>query len=85
MFGPLIDAPPSHPDTILTTLAYMQRSLLDMGMKYIHLSIEMQIFAVTEQVCWSVLTFLTPLAKTLRDLGHVSANAVQECGGPSWW
>ena len=26
-----------------------------------------------------VVTFLTPLAKTLRDLGHVSANAVQEC------
>ena len=23
VFGPLIDAPPSHPDTILTTLTYM--------------------------------------------------------------
>ena len=32
MFGPLIDAPPSHPDTILTTLTYTQRSLTaDMG------------------------------------------------------
>ena len=36
MFGPLIDAPPSHPDTIYTTLSYMQRSLIDMGMRYIH-------------------------------------------------
>ena len=35
MFGPLIDAPPSHPDTILTTLLYMQRSLVDMGMVHI--------------------------------------------------
>ncbi len=41
MFGPLIDAPPSHPDTILTTLTCMQRSLVDMGMKYVHLSIDM--------------------------------------------
>lgn len=40
MFGPLIDAPPSP---ILTTLTYMQRSLTDMGMKYIHLSMDMQL------------------------------------------
>jgi hypothetical protein len=53
MFGPLIDAPPSHPDTILTTLAYMQQSLLDMGMTYDNVSIDMQLFAVTKQVCWT--------------------------------
>ena len=53
MFGPLIDAPPSHPDTILTTLIYMQKSLTDMGMKYIHLTMDMQLFAVTKQVCWN--------------------------------
>ena len=43
IFGPLIDAPPSHPDTTFTTLTYMQRSLNDMDMKYIHLSIDMQL------------------------------------------
>ena len=53
MFGPLIDDPPSHPDTILTTLTYMQRSLTDMGMKYVHLSMDMQLFAVTKQVYWN--------------------------------
>ena len=53
MFGPLIDAPPSHPDTVLTTLTYMQRSLVDMGMTYVHLTIDMQLFAVTKQVCWN--------------------------------
>ena len=52
MFGPLIDAPPSHPDTIITTLVYMQRSLVDMGMTSIHLSIDMQLYIVTKQVCW---------------------------------
>ena len=53
MFGPLIDAPPSHPDTILTILSYMQRSLTDMGMKHVHLTMDMQLFAVTKQVCWN--------------------------------
>ena len=52
MFGPLLDAPPSHPDTIITTLVYMQRSLVDMGMTSIHLSIDMQLYIVTKQVCW---------------------------------
>ncbi len=52
MIGPLIDAPSSHPDTILTTITYMQESLLDMGMKKVHLSIDMQLYAVTKQVCW---------------------------------
>lgn len=52
MFGPLIDAPPHHPDTILTTLKYMQGSLVDMGMTYIHLSMDMQLFEVTKKVCW---------------------------------
>ena len=53
MFGPLIDALPSHPDAILTTLTYMQRSFTDMGMKYVHLSMDMQLYTVTKQVCWN--------------------------------
>ena len=53
MFGPLIDTPPSHADAIATTLTYMQRSLLDMGMTYVHLlSVNMQLFVMTKQVCW---------------------------------
>ena len=52
MFGPLIDAPPSHPDTIFTTLTYMQTSLVDMGMEKVHVSMDMQLFVVTKQVCW---------------------------------
>ena len=53
MFGPMIAAPPAHPDTILTTLTHMQQSLVDMGMKDVHLSMDMQLFAVTKQVCWN--------------------------------
>ena len=31
MFGPLIDAPPSHPDIVLTSLLYMETSLGALG------------------------------------------------------
>ena len=55
MFGPLIDAPPSHPDTILTTLTYMQKSLLDMGMIHIHLSMDMQPFEATNKYADTIL------------------------------
>ena len=44
MIGPLIDAPPSHPDTIITTLTYMQKSLVDMGMTFVHLSIDITLY-----------------------------------------
>jgi len=52
MFGFLIDAPPFDPDTILTTLTYIQKSLVDMRMTHVHLSIDMQLFVVTTLVCW---------------------------------
>ena len=53
MFGPLIDAPPAHPDTILATLSYMQKAIVDMGMTLVHVSSDMQLFIVTKQVCWN--------------------------------
>ena len=51
LISPLIDAPPHHPNTILTTLQYMQGALVNMGMTYIHLSMDKQLFEVTKQVC----------------------------------
>ena len=53
LFGPLIDAPPSHPDTVLTSMSYMQRSVKRMGMKYIHLSPDMQLYMVASQIKWN--------------------------------
>ena len=38
LFGPLINAPPAHPDTVLTSVMYMMKSLTDLGMTSIHLS-----------------------------------------------
>ena len=45
VIGPLMDAPPHHPETILIYAG----ALADMGM---HLSMDMQLFEVTKQVCW---------------------------------
>ena len=53
VFGPLISAPPSHPDTILTTVTYMQKLMVDMGMEKVHLCMDMQLYEVTTQVCWN--------------------------------
>ena len=33
VFGPLLDAPPAHPDTVLTTLIYLEKTLNTFGMQ----------------------------------------------------
>ncbi len=52
LFGPLIDAPPSHPDTVLTSLLYMQKSLGELGMSYANMAIDMQLYLVAQQIKW---------------------------------
>ena len=55
-----------------------------MGMKYIHLSIDMQLFAVSKQVrvlaCGNFSDTSSLKLLETKGIGHVSANAVQECG-----
>jgi hypothetical protein len=46
IFGPLIDAKAVHPDTVLTSLEYLNKSLDDMGMIYVHVSVDLQLFMV---------------------------------------
>ena len=50
VFGPLIDAPSSHPDTSLTTLTYMQKSMVIMRMEKVHLCMDMQLYVVSKHV-----------------------------------
>ena len=45
VFGTLIDS-------ILTTFTYMQRSIVDKGMKKGIVSVDIQLYVVTKQVCW---------------------------------
>lgn len=43
IFGPLIDAKASHPDTVLASLEYLKKSLANMGMSYVHISIDLRL------------------------------------------
>ena len=52
MFGPLIDAKASHPDTALISLDYLQKLLTDMGMIYVHISVDLQLYIVACQIKW---------------------------------
>ena len=53
VFGPLIDSPPAHPDTVLTTLIFIEKFMKQHGMSYIHLSADMQLYKVILQIKWS--------------------------------
>eukprot|EP00745_Piridium_sociabile_P013977 TRINITY_DN2058_c0_g1_i7.p1 TRINITY_DN2058_c0_g1~~TRINITY_DN2058_c0_g1_i7.p1 ORF type:complete len:474 (+),score=89.64 TRINITY_DN2058_c0_g1_i7:286-1707(+) len=53
IFGPLIDSPPSHPDTVLTTMAYLDRTLKSLGMSHVHLTLDMQLYIIACQIKWS--------------------------------
>ena len=53
LFGPLINAPPDHSDTVLTSMMYMMQSLTDLGMTYIHLCPDMQLYIEAMQIKWN--------------------------------
>ena len=49
-FDPLIDAPPSHLDTIVTTLDYYKNYLQSLGMDTVHITLDIQPYMVAIQV-----------------------------------
>ena len=53
LLGHLIDNPPSHPDTVFTSMLYMTESLTEQGMTYVNLSVDMQLYMVAQQIKWS--------------------------------
>ena len=53
VFGPLIDAPPSHPDTVLTSLMYIERFVRSHGQRYVHVVADLQLFKTAIQIKWS--------------------------------
>ena len=53
IFGPLIDSPPAHPDTVLSTLSFIERFLDQHGMTYMHISADLQIYSIILHVKWS--------------------------------
>ena len=53
LFGPLSNAPPAQPDAVLISVVYMMKSLEDLGMTYIHLSPDTQLYIQAMQIKWS--------------------------------
>ncbi len=44
VFGPLLDLPPAHPDTVLSTIAYFGISLRQLGMSHSHITFDTQLY-----------------------------------------
>ncbi|MES9884496.1 MAG: hypothetical protein ABW185_26930, partial [Sedimenticola sp.] len=53
IYGPLIDATPSHPDTILTSILFIEEFMKSHGQKYVHIVADLQLFKVAIQIKWS--------------------------------
>ena len=53
MLGTLIDAPPSHSDTVLTTLSYFETTLTEHGMNTSNLSADMHCYIVATFPKWA--------------------------------
>ena len=53
LFGPLIDAPPSNPDTVLTALMYIEQFLTQHNQRHLHISADMQLYKIVMQIKWS--------------------------------
>ena len=53
VFGPMIDSPPAHPDTVMTMLVYRQRTLNAFGMQYTHVSVDLQLYQTACLVQWN--------------------------------
>ena len=53
VFAPLLDAPPAHPDTVMTTLIYLEKTMKTFGMQYAHISVDLQLYQISCIVQWS--------------------------------
>ena len=53
VFGPLLEAPPTHPDTGLTTLMYLEKTVKTFSIQYAHISIDLHLYQISCIVQWS--------------------------------
>ena len=71
VFGPMINSPPAHPDTVLTTVLYLERTLNTFGMQYTHLSVDLQLYQIAclvqrnDPQCWINLILHLGIMHTL--------------------
>ena len=53
VFGPLLDSPPAHPDTVLSSISYLDTSLKNLSMSYSDITFDMQLYMIACQIKWS--------------------------------
>jgi len=53
VFGPMIDSPPAHLDTVITTLVNLVRALNSFGMQYTHITVDLQLYQTACLVQWN--------------------------------
>ena len=53
VFRPLVDSPPSHPDTVRTTVMQIQKFVQQGGNRFLHISADIQLYQVAMQIKWS--------------------------------
>lgn len=53
VFGPMLDSPPAHPDTVLSTTAYLDTSLKQLFMNHSHITFDMQLYEIACMIKWS--------------------------------
>ena len=53
IFGPLIDSQPSHPDTVLSSILFIEEFMKVHKQKSIHLVADLQLYKVSLQIKWS--------------------------------
>ncbi len=51
--GPLIDAPPAHPDTVLTSLTVIEEFIHNHGQKYVYLVADLQLYKIAIHLKWA--------------------------------
>ena len=53
VFGPMINSPPAHPDTVITTLVNLKRAQNSVGMQYTHITVDLQLYQTACLVQWN--------------------------------
>ena len=51
--GPMIDSSSAHPDTVLTTLIYLEKAMRSFGMQYTHLTVDLQLYQTACLIQWN--------------------------------
>ena len=53
VFGPMIDSPPAHPDTVITTFVNLRRALNSFGVQCTHITVDLQLYQIAYLVQWN--------------------------------